>query len=172
MTVSIDRQDSSGATAILTLSSTKADPVYRIYRDGVLVQVTKSNRIVVPLPDGGSVTMDMRDDGDPPGPSTESFIVLEWDAIANTFFYSVEQLIASVWTRIATVFDDGSASFRFTTPQLDVDVSVQFRITPVNLFNVDGTPITPTVTISGAPVPPDVTYTFSDSTKVVTVAAA
>lgn len=172
MSMTIERQDRAANAEILVVSSTMALPAYRVFRDGVFVGRTHSNVIVVPLPIGGSVEVEIRDDALPAGTSAESFVVLQWDAIAGTDYYRVERFDDPDWILLDEVYDDGSPEYQWQSPQLGIETSVQFRITPVGTNGNVGTPVTPTVTIAAPPAPPDVTYTFSGATKKVTIAAA
>ena len=172
MSVTIQRQDRTADAEIITVSSNVTNAVYRVFRDGVLVKRTRSNRIVVPLPAGGSVLTEIRDDALPAGSSAESFVALQWSRITATEFYRVERFDDPDWVKLADVFDTGATEYRWESPQVGIGVATQFRITPYGTNGNAGTAVTPSVTIAGVPAPPEVTYSFSNSTKKVTVAAA
>lgn len=100
------------------------------------------------------------------------YCLLAWDAVAGAESYRVEQEIASVWTALATLVDDGRPVFLYQTPWLADGGIYPFRIVPVSRAGNDGPVMERQIAQIRAPAVPNVAYTFSADTKTVTIASA
>lgn len=98
-------------------------------------------------------------------------VILAWDEVSGAALYRVEQEIASVWTALATIVDDGRPVFTFQTPWLADGGIYPFRIVPVSAAGNDGPAITRSVAQIRQPPAPNVTYTYSAATEKVTIAS-
>ena len=169
MTVTYDQPYWHDANvALIRWSSTETDPTYRVYVNGELVaegSVTEwllwaGDQLEV-LDDANAVAA-----GYYPGR-----VRLYWWGSGNQE-YRVEQQIASVWTQRARLTDDDRGYWSWESDILDDVTTHYFRVVAVGTSGEETVCNTLTVYMCRRPdVPDDVTWSYSDSTRQLTIAA-
>jgi hypothetical protein len=174
MTVTFEDPVPAGPyTWLLRWSSDQSDPSYRVFRNGVYQYTTGRNKLIVTAREAEATDIDVLDSAtEQPAPSMGSDALLGWNAVSGAEAYRIERYVDSAWTLIAEV-DSDKTRFHYRTPPLSHSLSAhQFRVTSIGTNKNESSPLAVNVMIIRRPDPPDVGYTFSDSTKKVTVAAA
>lgn len=153
-------------------SSDPAGAVFRVFRNGRALGVTRATSMVFTSRPGSWPVIEVLDSADAPRRTAEPEAIVQWEAVAGAAGYRVEQLIDAVWVGLTTVDDDGSATYRVTTNPLEDATEYQFRVIPLGADGNEGTPAAITVEAVRHPDPPHVGYAFDDSMKTVTIEAA
>lgn len=173
MTVTMNDPVTVGPGAwMITWSSDVSDPTFNIFKNGKHVASTQMTRLTLMCEP--SDVIEVADDTLVPSEGADAAIEISWPAVASTDSYKVEEESSpgsGTWTVRAKVPDDGASRFSFKTAPLVDDIATVFRVTPIGTNGNDGTPTSFNVTVPRHPSAPDVTFTFSDVTKKVTVAA-
>lgn len=165
MTVTISRFSQSGFVGEVEYASDLADPLFRIWIDGVLATTTTATRATVPL---GSI-VDVLDTGLTPPPVFPPRLTLRWDGVAGAAKYRVEEFVDGAWVPRASVPDDGTNHYRFRTRVLEDGVTHAFRIVPVGTNGNDGTAKTVSALVVRNPDPPTVAFSYNPETQKLTV---
>lgn len=175
MTIVLNDPVNVGVGAVLfSWTSDAVDPLFRITKNGLPIQSTRSNRVVLMcLP---SDVIAVSDDGsNPADEGAEASLEISWPAVASSAFYKIEEETSpgsGTFDVRAVIRDDGRSRFLYNTAPFVDDVATVYRVTPIGTNGNDGTPTSFNRTVPRHPSAPDVTVTFSDSTKKVTIAAA
>lgn len=168
MSVTIETVQAAGPNQVMVRwSSDLTNPLYRIWRGGVRIDVTRRNWGVFALDGGDARDIVIADDSAVPSGTAEKHAVLLWDAVAATAAYRVEQSIDAAWVTLHEVADDGRQLYQWRTPLLPAGTATSFRVTPIGTNGNDGTPVTPTVTLAGQPDPPEVAATYDLGTMTI-----
>jgi len=147
---------------------------YYIYADGKLVGTTETEEWI--LQTLGVIEII---EAAAPERILTGRLVIQWDAIAAIDYYSVEQYFGSypygAWTEIAQIKDDGSPLFQYETGQQSDESAQFFRVKAVgengNVSGVATNAVTRRAVIARHPDVPDVSYSFSNATKKITITA-
>src|SRR5215203_3174978 len=88
----------------LTWSSDQVDPVYRVYRDGLLIATTRLGIWVTPAVPDEFPTFEVLDhaEGDPQQ-AYPARLTLAWYSDPAVASYQVQQYVDAVWTTRATI---------------------------------------------------------------------
>ena len=155
----------------IVYSSDASDPTFTIYREGVLIATTTQTEITLAVAPGTSPVIEILDDGSAPTPAYPAQIILTWLAVAGSANYQIAQYNGSSWTTLATITDDGSPTFSWTSnPQPDGQVAT-FKVTPIGSNGNAGTALTFAKLVVRFPDTPSVSITYSPGTGNTTIAA-
>lgn len=176
MAVTIQPEQQVGPnTWRLFWSSDEDDPTYRIYMNGRFIRSTKVEHIDIPMSlfAGETGMVEILDDAEtPPSIAIGAQTLLTWDNVAGAEFYRVEQSIDAAWVVVTEIKAD-QARYHYWTPALSGGATTHdFRVTSVGENRNEASPTEVNILSTRHPDPPIVDYTFSDSTKKVTIAAA
>ena len=174
MTVTINKPLQLGINAWrVSWTSDQVDPIYRVYRGGVLIAVMRQAWIDLTMIIGESERLEVLDDAARvPKRTTPAILELRWAPVTGVTSYRIEQLLNSVWTTVGVVSETGETlRHRFRTEAL-ADVSDHdFRVIALNEQR-ESTPAAVVYSMVRVPDPPEVSMTFDDVGKTVTVADA
>ena len=95
-------------------------------------------------------------------------LTLQWYAVSAAASYRVEQNIASVWTLLTSVPEDGRGYYEWQSGWLADCASHQFRIVPVSASGNQGTALNLASLLARHPDNPNYTTTYSAGTKKLT----
>lgn len=117
--------------------------------------------------------LEVVDTGDTPPDSYQhpSYLTLQWYGVDGASHYRIEQYVSGAWVIRRRLYDDGRGYFAIVTDELEDCTTQQWRIIPVDAYNGDGAALEYNVSFARVPAPPSVTYTYSATTGLVTVAA-
>ena len=156
----------------LSWTSTIPKAVFRIYRNGNLLAVQRSARIVLTMNQDQHDIIDVMDDATIPAPSLVPPVMQGlFPSVAGADSYKVEQFIGAVWTFQTNIRQTGKANYRFQTAVLSDAGVAQFRVTAI-AGSESATPIEGSVKIIRIPDIPNVSATFNPGDNTVTIAAA
>lgn len=169
VTIQIPTQTSSGNWRV-DYSSSLSDPTFFIYRDGILVNTTNQTYFSFLVKGGDSPVIEIKDSAtDIPKEGFPGRLILTWFSTPATSHYRIEEFVNAVWTFRQNVSEDGRGYYKWQTRFLEDEASHQFRIIPVGTNENDGTIESFVVLMVRHPDVPDVNYTYSDSTKKLTI---
>lgn len=151
---------------------------YRIYMSGVLVATTNKESWDVTLRSGESLVFEVLDDADlEPTTAFPGKLTIGWRRVSNAVKYRLEEYVASVWTAVKSISDDGSEWYSVQTRFLE-DVTIhQHRIVPVDVYENDGTALSfstlmvrhPDIPINESAI--DDRFSYASGTNKVTISA-
>ena len=176
MTVTIDtitRKDAN--TLVYEWSSDEDDPTYYIYVGAELVNATKATSQEFHVETDDYPAIEILDDADTaPQYARSSRETLAWYAHASAEKYRVDELVSSVWTERAMIYDAGEGFFLWTSRPLEDVTQHEFRVVGIGTDGNDGqTPARIFVPIIRMPDVPNVAYTYNGATpKTVTITEA
>ena len=148
------------------------DPVFYVYRDGVLVTATRQTHIDFSVDPGESLLVEvLTDAGRPPTSAFPARLTLNWYGVTDAEHYRIEEYVGAAWTLRGQVRDKGQGCFRWISRPLEDSASHQFRIIAVG-NNTQGTALALTCLMVRHPDPPQVSLAYSNSAHKVTVTAA
>lgn len=157
---------------LLAWASDLAAPVFRIFRDGRLVDTTTLTEALVSAAPGEAPVFEVLDDPlAAPTPAYPPYLLLTWLSVPGCDHYRVEQFVSAAWTARKDVPDDGSATFSWQSPTQPDGLVAQFRVIPVGTNGNDGTPLTFAELVVHVPDPPACAYAYSAGTGTVTITA-
>jgi len=173
MAVTLNRPLQVGPQSFeLSWSSSLSEPVYRIYRNGTLLAVQRSARIVLTMNQDQHDIIDVMDDVTTPAPVIVPPVMQGlFPPVAGAYSYKVEQLIGAVWTFRTNIRQTGKANYRFQSATLPDAGVAQFRVTAI-AGSGSATPIAGSAKIIRIPDIPNVSATFNPGDNTVTIAAA
>jgi hypothetical protein len=155
----------------LTWSSELSDPVFRIYRNGVLVTQTRATSWVFHMPPKETHDIEIFDDAAEVSRGGRApSVALQWVPVAGAEDYLVEQFITGEWTPVGVVQEVGATQNSLLIDALADVTTHDFRVTARNPRGAS-TPATVDFTLVRTPDAPEVSMTYDDGTKKVTVAA-
>ncbi len=161
---SIDRQDAT--SFLVSFTSDQTAPVhFRVFLAGTIFDdfysSSQSSEITINVGAGESPFLEILDkDCLVPSIAFPGHCVLNWLSIGSAVSYLIQQYNGT-WVTQATIKDDGSGVFNWSSGWL-VDESVnQFRVVPVDSSGNQGTPLTFNFFMVRHPDPPNTTITFS-----------
>lgn len=156
-------------------SSDEDDPRYRIYINGRYIRSTKAEHGDFPMSFLASETgvVEVLDDATtPPSVAIGAQTLLSWDEVTGAEVYRVERFVDAAWEVVAEV-KAGQPRHHYWTPALSGGIDTHdYRVTSVGLNENEALPTVVNILTTRHPDPPIADYTFSDSTKKVTIAAA
>ena len=141
---------------------------FRVFRDGLLIAQTERTEALVSVIPGTSPVFEVLEAGGEPSDGFPGFVTLQWAQATATAEYRVEEEIAAVWTTLATVADDGSAYYRWTSETLDDGSTHEYRVVPVGTNGNDGMSLTFVVLMVRVPDPPEFTLEYDQGAGEVT----
>lgn len=163
----------------LSWSSDLSPPVtFRVYRDGVLIATTQARTLDVTQPaDGsGSPLYEVLDDpAIEPGEIIPDHIELFWRGSVDAAKYEVALKVQDdpdVYERKATVKDSGEGYFNWSSQPIEDGIPTYWRVTPISAAGNEGTPVYLAGRIVRTPSPPKASYSYSASTRKVTITLA
>lgn len=181
MAVTIESQTWTPAGWTITWSSDLGSPPadgYRVFVNGALVASGNMESWTVKLQAGEALVFEVLDDPDQvPQTAFPGRLTLGWRRVSTAEHYRVEEYVDDAWTEVATVTDDGSEWRNWQTRYLEDGETHHFRVVPVHTNGNDGTALNVAVLMVRHPDAPitndevDDTFSYSNSTKKVTVAA-
>jgi hypothetical protein len=150
-------------------------PTYRIYVNGRYVRTTMAECADFPMAyfAGESGVVEILDDAvTPPETAIAPRALLAWDNVSGASLYRIERYVDAAWVVVKEIAADQDR-YHFWTPPLSGRATAhQFRVTTIGEDENEATPTVISVLMTRHPDPPIVSFSFSDSTKKVTVAAA
>lgn len=173
MAVTFQNPIAVGSNAFeLRWSSDKAGPTYRVFRNGKLIAVQRSSRIVLTMERDQHDLVDVLDDGAQPAPvAAPSVVRVLFGPVAGAASYRVERFVGAAWVQQTTIAETGKGQYRHvTTPLPDADAA-SFRVIAV-APNGEATPVSGSITVHRIPDAPRVTATFNTTNRTVLIAAA
>jgi hypothetical protein len=156
----------------VTWASDDPTPLFRIWRDGLLVATTTATYMDFYLEAGENMVLDVYDDTTVPSAAFPGRMVLFWYHVAGAEKYRIEEYIAAAWVAQRTILDDGKGSFTYTTRFLEDGQYHKFRVVPVGTNGNDGLPIERRMLVVRHPSVPEVSYSYSAVNYKVTIASA
>lgn len=157
----------------LTWSSDKSDPLYRVYRNGRLVGVTKAEEWIFTVGLNESPVIDVLDDASDPGAVLTGVLLIQWRYVAGTEEYRVEEDVSGTWTPVKTLEDDGrTAVFGYATRRLADDTVHTFRVVAVGDDGNESTAASVSARMVRVPDPPDIDYSYDAATGELTATLA
>ena len=199
MSVTINQPQQIGFRSwLVSWSSDRDNPVFYIYQDGKVIDVTTMTQKVFSVDEGESLNIEIIDgradavnlrcdddpdlhcDDDPYLRCDGSYalfkittypgrLTLHWYASTDTLYYKIEEYVSAEWIERAQVYDLGEGYFSWKTRPLEDSEIHQFKITPIGENNNEGTPKTFSCVMVRNPDEPDVGYSYGDDTKKVTI---
>ena len=149
------------------------DPTFYVYRDGVLLGSTQQTWWDFALDSGEGLVIEVQADaGRLPVSAFPARLTLCWYAAADAEHYRIEEYVGTTWTLRARLRDRGQGYFTWNTRPLEDETTHQFRIIPVGDNGNQGTALTFSCLMVRHPDPPQVGYSYSNTTHAVTIAAA
>lgn len=176
MTVTIQEPQQVGPnTWRLFWSSDEDDPTYRIYVNGRSRPSTQAEHGDFPMNyfEGESAVVDVLDDAvTRPKGIIAARTLLSWDDVSGVETYRVERYVGGAWVVVKEIAADQDR-YHYWTPALAGGITTHdFRVTSIGENRNEATPTVVNVLTTRHPDPPIVGFTFSDSTKKITIAAA
>jgi len=168
MSVTISQTQIAFNAYRLTFSSTELDPVYRIYRDGIIIETTKRNWKDIEVYPGAAVQIEVRDDANAPAEAWPGQVLLSWGRDDTAASYRVEVYANAAWATERLVID---GSLYHWTPYLADNTIHRYRIVPVDANGIDGQAREFSIAMVRRPDVPSVTLTYNgDNTATVDAA--
>lgn len=153
-------------------TSDLTDPLYRVFRNGVLIAVQRCEGIVVTASVDQHDTIVVSDDQTEPAPRIATpTLQVAFLPVAGADSYRLERFIGAAWVQQTTIKETGATQYRHFTDPLPDAGSTQFRMTAIGTAN-EATPLTGTVATARVPDVPDVSSTFNAGPNTVTIAVA
>lgn len=176
MSASITSIDTLGDdTYRLNLASTESDPVYSLYRNGVLIATTESDYFDVVVAPGDSPTFVVIDQTESAPTGEADYpprLTIRWSGVDGAYLYRIEELIDAAWVTRAQILDEGlGQNFRgdWETRVLEDGEEHSFRVLAVTSANLESTALQRTALMVRHPDAPNPTYTYASGTGLVTV---
>lgn len=156
----------------LTWSSTLSDPTYYIYVDGELIDTTTAESKIFSVENGASLVVDILDVATgTPGTAFPGRFTIGWNAVSGADVYLIDEYVASVWTNRAEIKETGRGYYLWRSRFLEDVTTHQFRVRAKGNNQNIGTALSLTRLMVRHPDPPDQNFSYSNSTKKVTVSA-
>lgn len=113
------------------VSSLGASALKYVYQDGILIATTTAEEWIFQALPGTALIVEVLDDADAlPEDVFPGRVTLGWHGEDNVESYLIEEFIDAAWTTRATILDDGSGYYAWTSRFLEDVTTHQFRITP------------------------------------------
>jgi len=153
-------------------SSDQTNPVFQVWFEGEIIYQGPGTTTVVDTTTEPHI--EVTEDHGATAVLQETYpgrVLIQWFEVTGADYYLIEQNDGG-WTTLAQVGESGRGNYQYETGFLADVTSHQFRVTPYDSAGNAGTAAVLSVLIVRNPSPPDVTYTYSSGTGLVTVAAA
>lgn len=148
-------------------------PTFYIYRDAELVNTTTLTRYQVTIAAGESPVFAIFDDAADRPDSFSSRAHIQWLYQADIDYYRVEEFISAAWVERKRLTSKVTKQiYDFNSRVLEDVTTHQFRVTAVGVNGNESTASSITLFMIRTPDPPDVTYSYTNGTKLITVAAS
>ena len=163
-----------GSSWRFTWTSDSVAPTFYIYNrsEGALIAQTTETALVISLAPGEAPVIEVREDAYDTIPrGYPSRLLLFWYAGVAVKYYRIEEYVGAAGVARARIYDRGEGHYQYRTRALTDAAAYSWRIIPVGTNGNDGTAVTWTGTLVTYPLPPQVTYGYSDITGAVTITA-
>ena len=176
-TILLGRDRAGRATYKITFSSSLDDPTFYVWdmATGAVIYSGQQPSCVVTVGAMASLSVFVSDDSaDAPSEVCPGRMTLRWWASETPAagYYSIEEYVAGEWVERAKVLDNGAGYFTWQSRWLEDVTTHQFRVVAAGADENQAAAVTVSGFVVRYPDPPDVTYTYDDSTNTVTIAAA
>ena len=161
----------------LSWSSDQSPPItFRVYKEGVLYRSfsssTNRGSCILYVGEGESPFVEVLDKAcSIPSIAFPGRITLNWLSVDGAASYTIREN-NSGWQTVATIVDDGSGVFSFTSRWLEDSLEHEFQVIPVDVANNEGSPLEFSVLEVRHPDVPSVSYSYSAGTAKVTISAS
>lgn len=155
---------------VIRWSSPLAGPFY-VWRDGSLIGVTHAQQMHLWAEENleGSVIDVFTIETETPAVVRSSRLALQWAAVADTDHYRVERYEEAAWALRNTIKDHGGGEHIYRSEGVDDDTTHQYRVVPVGINGVTGTPVNLTKHAVRHPYQPNHTLAYDDGAGTVTI---
>lgn len=106
------------------------------------------------------------------GETNPPFAVLIWRCNSLADYYNVYKYIASVYTLIGTVLEDGRGYYRWEGDAVNVPTTEYYQVTTVDSEGEESDPIQFEIFVAGIPGRPTQSFSYDSGTGDVTVTAS
>ncbi len=171
MVVTIKKPEFIGTQTVkVRWSSNLSDPLFSVFKDGFLIDITKQTEKIFLLNPGESLIIEILDDPSlKPAIAFSSRLTLGWYPSAGAKSYRIDEFVGAGFVEVTNITDNEEGFFIWKTRPLEDDKIHQFRIVPIGLNDVEGTIRNFTVLMVRHPNPPDQNFSYSEATKQLTV---
>lgn len=171
MAVSITKTERVGPNGWrVSWSSDLVSPVFYVYQDGRLVDVTTAASGTFNVPAGESLVLEVLDDPNiKPEAAFPGKLTLGWYPVPDTKAYRIDEYLSGEWKEQKRISETGQGFYQWKTRWLEDSQTHQFRIVPIGTNGNAGTPLTFSVLMVRHPDPPDVNFSYSADTQTVTI---
>jgi len=166
---SVDSQQIASSMYLVTWSSDIVGATFYVYNNGELVDITKTNNYTVSVAEGSYPYIEISDSGEIVSKAGQSHSDLEWDQVANTKEYRVEEWDGTSWVVRERIRDDGSPGYQYRSlPSVD-ETSSQIRVIAVGVNESESSAATSAYATPRHPEIPEVLYTYDGSLNTLTI---
>jgi hypothetical protein len=153
----------------LSWSSDLADPLFRIYQDGLLIDTTRANSRDFSVSVGESLIVEILDDDSEPQHAFPGRFLLGWYPTGETAFYRIEKENGGTWKKKTTVNEIGQGFYSWRSDFLEDCQLHTYRIIPIGTNGNEGDPVVISALMVRHPSPPDVEYNYEPATRQLTI---
>jgi len=176
VSVTITRQQQIGArTWIFEWESTLENPTYYIYRDGLLMAVTRAERRQFEVGLGEYVQIEILDDPDAvPGRVYPGRLLLGWQRAENASAYRVEEFSGGpggTWQMRKRIVESGRAYYTYRTRFLEDLGQFQWRVVSERPGGGDGGILPFSAWMVRRPDTPELEWSYDPETRKITFSA-
>lgn len=148
-------------------------PTFYVYRDGILALSTTRTSHRFQVFEGEILQIEVLDDANTlPATVYPRNVLLQWEPVANSAKYLVQQWDGAAWDTIRTVLATGRAVMSHSTAKLTDGTQYKFRVVPVGTNGVNGTAREWTIDVVGRPDAPVASGVYDSGTGLVTFTVA
>lgn len=160
MTVLLNNPQSlDGQTFRLSWSSDLEDPVFHIYQDGLLIDITEATTYDFSIVVGETLVVEILDTDDAPAQAFPGRVLLGWYPVSGAASYRVDEYVGGSWVERATINDSSRGFYTYRSRFLEDSVLHQFRIVPIGIN--EGDPEELSIFLARHPDPPAQNFSYT-----------
>lgn len=151
-------------TWLIPWTSDQGSPTYRVFLDGVQVSTQLEASYILKLDTNVPVPIiEVLDTSTAvPSPAFPSYLIFGWNLDLNAAQYLIEQWTGSAYVTIGTINADTTKAWQvYATGILADETTAQWRITPIDAYGNNGTPVVFTDLMVRNPDVPAPTFTYN-----------
>lgn len=169
MSVTITTTRLSETRYLLSFKSTLSDPTFYIYRDGILVTITKQNWWKFEVYSGAMLQIEVKDDDSEPSAAWPGQVLISWERDAEAVKYYIQKYVGSAWVTERIILD---GSLYHWTPYLEDETTYHYRVVPIDENETAGQSREFAIVMVRRPNVPSVTITYDAETHNAIIEAA
>jgi len=126
-------------TWTFTWASSLTDPMFYVYRNGLLAGITNHTSMSFEVAAGERLDIEVFDDADAiPGRTYPGRLRLGWQAADGAIAYRVEEFVDTAWVTRRRILETGRGYYIYETRWLDDETEYNWRVVSESAYGVDG----------------------------------